>query len=308
MEQKKIILVTGATGSQGGSVARFLLAEGKFKVRCLTRNPASYKAVELQNAGAEIVKGDFDDITSLSLAMSGVYGVFGVTNFWEHFAREYEHGKNLILAVVASKVDYFIFSSLPAAEKISRGAFKIPHFDIKAALQDYAKSLKPDTAFVHVSGYYENMLSHTLPQKAADGNFYLQLPQGDTRYASVSVEDLGGVVRTMFDHPDVYKARTVGVVGADMHCADYAAILTKVLDKPVDYKHISREDYAALGFPGAEESANMYAYNSIHIPQRQIDLIETHGLNPHMHTFESWVLKNKELFLRAFAEQEKLAS
>lgn len=299
MGEKKIILVTGATGSQGGSVARYLLEEGVFAVRCLTRNGQSSKAIALQEAGAEIVEGDLDNPDSLLFAMKDVYGVFGVTSFWEHFEKEYEQGVNLVHAVAASNVNYFIYSSLPHAEKISGGNFKLPHFDIKARLQDYAKKLKPDTAFVHVAGYYENFRFFCLPQKAADGNYYLRLPQGDTSYASFSVEDLGGIIRTMFHHPETYKRRTVGVVGADMHCAEYAAIMSKVLGIPVIYQHISREDYTALGFPGAEELANMYTYNKIHIPNRRLDLIESYGLNPNMQPFETWMIKNKSVFEQA---------
>ncbi|KIC89751.1 NmrA family NAD(P)-binding protein [Flavihumibacter sp. ZG627] len=77
-----MILVTGATGAQGGSVAKALLEQGKFGVRVLTRNAGSEKALELAAAGAEIVTGDLDDKTSLLQAKQGVYGVFGLTNFW----------------------------------------------------------------------------------------------------------------------------------------------------------------------------------------------------------------------------------
>lgn len=305
MEQKKIILVTGATGAQGGSVAKFLLEEGKFAVRCLTRNPTSGEAMELAAGGAEVVQGSFDDMDSLLYAMQNVYGVFGVTNFWEHFEKEYQQGKNLVNAVAASNVDYFIYSSLPAAEKISNGKYKLPHFDIKADLQEYAKSLKPDASFVHVAGYYENFSSFCLPQKSVDGNYYLQLPQGDTKYASVSVEDLGGVIRTMFRFPEAYKKRTVGVVGADMHCADYASIMSKVLRKNIIYRKISREDYIAQGFPGAEELGNMYTYNKSYIPNRQLDLIESYGLYPAMQSFESWMIKNKKIFEQVLQLEEE---
>jgi uncharacterized protein YbjT (DUF2867 family) len=304
MEQKKIILVTGATGAQGGSVARFLLEEGKFAVRCLTRNPTSGEAIELAQAGAEIIQGSFDDMDSLLYAMQNVYGVFGVTNYWEHFEKELQHGKNLVNAVAASNIDYFIYSSLPAAEKISKGKFKLPHFDNKAGIQEYAKSLKPDSTFVHVAGYYENFSSYCLPQKASDGNYYLQLPQGDTKYASFSVEDLGGVIRTMFRFPEAYRKRTVGVVGSDMHCAAYAAIMSKVLGINILYKNISRDEYIAQGFPGAEELGNMYTYNKLHIPDRQLDLIESYGLYPGMQSFETWVIKNKKLFEQVLQLEE----
>jgi uncharacterized protein YbjT (DUF2867 family) len=308
MNQRKTILVTGATGAQGGSVARALLREGNYDVRCLTRNPESENAKALQHAGATIIKGDLDDITSLALAMEGVYGVFGVTNFWEHFDKEYQHGKNLILAVVAARVDHFILSTLPSAEKMSGGRFRIPHFDIKAALQQYARTIKPDTSFVHVGAYYENMLSFILPQPVGDGGFSWRLPQGNTKYASIAVEDLGPIVAAMFNHPDVYKKRTVGAVGTDMPFADYASVLSRVLQVPISYKHIPEQEFAALGFPGAAELAAMYAFNEAYITDRQMDLIESYGLNPSVQTFESWAIHNKENFLCLLAAQEKKAS
>src|ERR1700760_2410655 len=91
-----LILVTGATGAQGGSVAYALLQTGRFAVRCLTRNIASGKALALQQAGAQLVQGDLDDKQSLLRAMQGCYGVFGVTNFWEHYEKEFRLGENLV--------------------------------------------------------------------------------------------------------------------------------------------------------------------------------------------------------------------
>ena len=80
---EKLILVSGATGRQGGAVARELLSRG-YPVRGLTRNPESERAQQLAGLGIEMVKGDFDDVGSLNSATQGVYGVFSVQNFWEH--------------------------------------------------------------------------------------------------------------------------------------------------------------------------------------------------------------------------------
>jgi predicted dehydrogenase len=93
---RKTVLVTGATGLQGGSVARHLLRSGKYNVRCLSRNTASDKARALRHAGGELVAGDLGDHASLKAAMAGCDVVFGVTNFWEHFERERQHGANLV--------------------------------------------------------------------------------------------------------------------------------------------------------------------------------------------------------------------
>ena len=92
MAEKKIIAVIGATGAQGGGVARAILNDksGEFSVRALTRNVNSDKAKALTDIGAEVVKADLDDYESLKKAFEGAYGVFGITNFWEHFSPEKE--------------------------------------------------------------------------------------------------------------------------------------------------------------------------------------------------------------------------
>ena len=91
-KSSKIILVTGATGTQGGAVARELVKRG-YPVQGLSRNPDSYRALELTELGIPVIKGDFDDAASLDAAMQDVYGVFAVTNYWEHgFEREIAHG------------------------------------------------------------------------------------------------------------------------------------------------------------------------------------------------------------------------
>ncbi|MEA2462544.1 MAG: hypothetical protein QOJ98_291, partial [Acidobacteriota bacterium] len=138
MNRKKI-LVVGATGAQGGSVARNLLARGRFDVRALTRNANSPAAQELRALGAEIVQGDLDDPASIRVAVEGCYGVFGVTNFWEHFQREAEQGRNLVAAVADAGVQHFVFSTLPPVEKATNGALRSPHFDIKAEHEEYAR-------------------------------------------------------------------------------------------------------------------------------------------------------------------------
>ena len=205
MTDDKVILVIGATGAQGGGVARHLLNSGRFTVRCLTRNPSSEKAIALQEAGAEVVKGDFGELESLKTAMKGCYGVFGVVNFWEHFDKTYELGKNLVDAVAASNIKHFVFSTLPNAKKISGGKIEVPHFDIQAKLEEYTRGLGLNVTFVNPAFYFENFLSYFPPKKQEDGTFAFGFPQGDTLLAGVAIEDLGGVVTAIFNKPDDFK-------------------------------------------------------------------------------------------------------
>jgi uncharacterized protein YbjT (DUF2867 family) len=304
MQSKPIILVTGATGAQGGSVAETLLSDNKFTVRIFTRNPDSPQAIALEKAGAQIAVGDLNNIASIKKALQNVYGVFGVTNFWEHYESEYHLGKNLIDAVNQSDVKHFVFSALANYKKLSNGEFQVPHCDLKAELEDYTKDLKIPFTFIRVAFYYENFSGFLPLEEDINGNLHFGFPQGNTKLAMTSVTDVGGVVATIFDHPNEYIGRTVGVVGDDKPCAEYAYILSKALQRNVYYTPIPYARYAALGFPGVVELANMFEVQRRFIPDRLMDLIESYGLNPHMQTFETWVNENKQKLLNTVKTHE----
>jgi len=293
MVEKKTILVTGSTGAQGGGVAKHLLKSGRYTVRCLTRNPNSDKANALKLAGAEVRRGNFDDPASLSEAMEGCWGVFGVTNYWEHFAKELSQGINLVDAVKKAKVPHFIFSSLPSAKKITKGKIEVPHFDTKGQIVEHARKRKLGATLVSVAFYFENFINFFPPQKQADESYAFAFPQGDVPLAGVAVEDVGGVVASIFQNPPAFKNKTVGIVGDDLPCAEYAAIMSRVLGKKVVYNHMPREQYAQLGFPGADDLAAMFEFNRLYIPNRQADLEESRSLYAGMQRFESWVRANK---------------
>jgi uncharacterized protein YbjT (DUF2867 family) len=307
MNNKPIILVTGATGAQGGSVARALLAAGKFTVRILTRDPHSESARALENAGARVAKGNFNDIKSLEKAMKGCYGVFGVTNFWEHYEHEFQHGKNLADAVKTSGVKHFVLHTLADYHKLSGGLYKVPHCDIKAALQNYCRDLHLPASFVQLAFYYENFFNFFPLQQMEDGSYSFGFPQGDTKLAMASVEDLGPVVAAIFDHPKEYIGRTVGVVGSDATCAEYAAQMSEVLGKVVRFQYIPREVYAEFGFPGAVELANMFEVQRLYIPERQFNLIESYGLNPRMQNFRTWLKNHRSKFLQLLSTSGEIA-
>ncbi len=307
MNNKPIILVTGATGAQGGSVARALLASDKFAVHILTRNPSSKNALALSAAGAILIKGDLEDKKSIIAAMHNCYGVFGVTSFWEHYHNEYQHGINLLDAAKTAGIRHLVLHTLPNYSQLSGGKYEVPHCDLKAALKVYSRQMKLPATFVQLAFYYENFFNFFPPQPQEDGSFSFGFPQGDTKLAMVSVEDLGPVVATIFNHPDAYLGRTVGVVGADDSCAQYAAEMTEISGKKINYQFIPRDVYAGLGFAGAEELANMFEVQRLHIPDRQLDLIESYGLHPGMQNFRTWLTANKTAFLEML-EKSALAN
>ena len=290
---RPIVLVTGATGAQGGSVARHLLRRGRFAVRALTRNPESDAARELRELGAETVRGDLRDLASLRAALAGCYGVFGVTNFWEHFDGEYQQGLNLADAVSDSGVGHFVFSTLPAVSDLTSGELSVPHFDLKARMESYARSLSLPATFVHVAYYFDNFLTFFVPRRQEDGSYRFGFPQGDTRLAGVAAEDVGGVTATIFERRPEFIGRTVYVVGDDLAPADYAAAMARATGRPIAYEHVPREVFAAFGFPGAADLANMFEFYRTRVPDRQADLVRSRELYPDIQGFAPWLARHR---------------
>ena len=293
-DNRKKILVFGATGAQGGSVARNLLSRGQFDVRALTRKADSQAAQELRTLGAEVVQGDLDDPASLTAALEGVYGVFGVTNFWEHFDKEAEQGRNMIHAIAGSDVEHLVYSSLPPIEKATNGLLRSPHFDIKAEHEDLIRTLGIPATFVHVPFYYENFLYFFPPRPAGDGTYAFGFPQGERPLAAISVQDVGRIVAPLFEQPEKYIGKVLKLAGDELPAADYAAAMGRATGKDVRFTHVPRETFAALGFPGAADLADMFEYYRLHIPSRVRDIEASRALSPQLQSFETWAAKNAD--------------
>jgi len=303
MSSKPVILVTGATGAEGTSVVKHLLNKGRYAVRALTRNPGSGNAKHLAALGASIVEGNLNDVKSLRAAMEGCYAVYGFSNFRNNADVELEQGLNLLKAISKSNIQHFVFSTLPNAALISKGRLPVPHFDVKAELEEHARSLHLNATFLHIAFYYENLMYFVTPKKGFDGNYYFGFPQGDTKLSAVSVEDVGAIVSKIFDHPFEYIGRIVGVVGEDITGDEYAQIISNTLHKPVKYRHIPREIFAAAGFPGGGEIANMFEFTRNHFNNREADQLESLKLYPGLQGFETWAEKNAQKLESVFFDE-----
>lgn len=292
MNTQKKILVFGATGAQGGSVARQLLSRGKFAVRIITRKPDSPASAALRDLGAEVVQGDLDDRASLTAALQGCSAVFGVTNFWEHFEKEEQQGRNLVEAVAAAKVEHFVLSSLPPIAAATNGALRSPHFDLKAEHEQYARSLGIPSTFVHVPFYYENFLYFFPPRPAGDGTYEFGFPQGDTPLAAMSVADVGSIVAAVFEQPERYVGAVLKLAGDELPAADYAAVMSRHTGMRIRYTYVPRAVFASYGFPGAEDLADMFEYYRLHMPSRVADIETCRAIAPEIQSFDAWMAKN----------------
>jgi uncharacterized protein YbjT (DUF2867 family) len=293
------ILVIGGTGAQGGSVARYLLAEGRYRVRCLTRRVDSPAARALADAGAEVVQGDLADRESLDAALAGCEAAFGVTDYFEHFEAEYALGARFVDAVVDSAIEHLVLSTLPSAAQLSKGRLEVPHFEHKARLEALAREKEIYATFVHVAFYYENFLHNCRPRRQQDGHWAFGFPLGDARLSAVAVGDVGGVVAALLRRPGEFQGRTVSITGDQRTAAEYAAVIGAVTGRHVRYQHIPRETFAGLPLPGAAELADMFELFRSFAPANPDDLLQSQRLHPSIHTFESWACEHREALLAA---------
>lgn len=288
------ILVIGATGAQGGSVARHLLAEGRYRVRCLTRRLDSVGAVAIADAGAEVVEGDMADRESLDAALSGCEAAFGVTNYFEHADAEYQLGAQFLDAVVDSAVEHLVLSTLPSARALSAGTLEVPHFEQKARLEKLVRQKEIIATFVHVAFYFENFIYNCPPRRQADGSYAFGFPLGDALLPAVAVGDVGGVVAAILRRPADFQGKALKIVGDRRPAAEYAAAIGAVTGRMVRYHHVPREVFAALPIPGAAALADMFELYRSHVRSDPKDVADSLRCHPGMRSFEAWARENRD--------------
>ncbi|XP_048349540.1 nmrA-like family domain-containing protein 1 isoform X1 [Sphaerodactylus townsendi] len=296
MEDKKVVVVFGVTGAQGGAVARALLADGTFVVRGITRQPQQKAARELVKVGVDVVKADLDDAQSLEAALRGVDAAFLVTDFWEHLSEEREVAQGKRVADLARHLglSYVVYSGLENVRQLTGGQLAVPHFDGKGQVEEYFRSLGVPVTCVRLPCYFENFLTVFRPQKARSGDGYeLAIPMGDVPLDGLAVADLGPVVVTLMKEPEKYQGQTIGLSMGKLTVAEYAALMSRHTGKTIRDAKMSLETYEQLGFAGAQELANMFRFNRMK-PERDVAL--TQQLNPQARTFEEWMRKQRAAF------------
>ncbi|KAH7097938.1 NAD(P)-binding protein [Auriculariales sp. MPI-PUGE-AT-0066] len=249
--QKKLIVVFGATGTTGGSVAKYLLEDGTFAVRAVTRNVNSEKAKALKAAGAEVVQADLDKAETIPPTLVGAYGVSGLTDFWTIFptvgldpakaqAQEEVQGRLLVDASKAAGVKHFVWFDLWHSD--------VPHWEGKYQVGEYlAKSGLPYTRVVNAF-YMENLSNPAFGmfKKTDDGKLLLTISQpADTYVPSYSANQSGGWVLPCFKNPEKYLGKTIKTISEHLTPKQFAETLSKAVGKPVELAPLSNEEFEA---------------------------------------------------------------
>jgi uncharacterized protein YbjT (DUF2867 family) len=311
MVDQKIIAVVGATGMQGGGLARALAndSHGSFKARALTRSIISDKAKALTALGAEIVAADLDNLDSLKQAFTGAYGAFCVTNFWEHMSPEKElaQAKNLATAAKHAGLQHVIWSTLedtrrwvPLSDQrmpTLMGKYKVPHFDAKGEADGLFTQLGVPTTFLLTSFYWDNFIYFGMgPKQGQDGTLAITFPMGDKKLPGIAGEDIGACALAIFKRGRDQIGKTIGIAGEHLTGMQMAASLTRALGQEIRYQDVSPEVYRSFGFPGADDVGNMFQFNrdfnEAFCGARNPDTAR--ALHPALQTFEQWLKRNKD--------------
>jgi uncharacterized protein YbjT (DUF2867 family) len=248
------VLVVGATGQQGGAVAREWLRLG-YRVKGLTRNPSGPRARALAAAGATMVRGNLNDPTSLARALDGVDGVFLMTDFWEHgYDGEVRHGRNMIEAATQAGVRHLVYSSVASADRDTG----IPHFDSKHEVERLLAESALSWTVIRPVSFMENW--DAVPADVAAGVYATPLrPEAVVQY--VSVRDIGRFVAAAFESPAAWRGRSLDIAGSSLTVAGLADLFAEVLGRPVELRRIPWADYEARN--GVEMAVMMRWFDEV---------------------------------------------
>lgn len=249
MTDDRLILVTGATGQQGGAVARELLARGR-AVRAMTRSPDGETAESLATRGAEVVRGDLDDADSLRRALDGAWGVLSIQNTWEAgVEREEEQGKRLARVAKETGVRHFVYHSVASADRETG----IPHFDNKFRIEQTVRGLGfPSWTIIRPVFFMENLSGPGFKPAIEDGTLALGI-EPDTPLQMIAVADIGRYGARAFEHHEEMSGRAIDIAGDEMTATAIAEVLSEATGReithhrvPIEQVRESSEDLAIM--------------------------------------------------------------
>ena len=278
----KLIAVTGATGQQGGAVARKLLADG-WKVRALTRDLDKPAAQELKALGAEIVPGDMDDRAPLDAAFEGAHGVFSVQNFWlpgVGFEGEIRQGNNVADAAKATGVEHLVYSSVGAAH---RGMGQ-KHFESKWIIEQHIHTLDIPFTILRPVAFFENF--NWERAFILNGTFNAIGLRPEKERQLISVDDIAVFAALAFSNPADYRGKTIELAGDALTESQLADTFAKVIGRPVKLTMPT----GGGGWGDPEEMTAMF--NFFNGEAYDADIQALRKLHPGLLTLEQHLRKN----------------
>lgn len=276
-EEVTTVMVTGATGRQGGAVARHLLEAG-FRVRALVRDPQTPRARALAERGIELVQGDLEDLDSIQRALEGTYGVFSMQNYFQAgYDGEISQGTNLADVAKTAGIGHFLYSSVGSAYRDTG----VSHFETKWLIEQHIRSLDlPYTVlrpvfFMHNwEGMRERIFAGVL-EGPLDPSKPLQ---------QLAVDDLGSFAAMAFTDPERWLGREVDLAGDDPTMLEAARTFARVTGREVRYVQIPWDQFRQAA---GNEIARMYEW--FEAEGYEADILALREECPNLSTFEQYL-------------------
>jgi uncharacterized protein YbjT (DUF2867 family) len=282
MANKNLVLITGATGKQGGATIRHLAKHGGFKLRAMTRKPDGDAAKELAALGVEVVAGDLDDVSSLTRALDGAWGTFAVQNTWEAGVEKEEEQGKLFAKVAREKgVQHFVYSSVGSAHKNTG----IPHFENKIRVEGTVKQLAfPSHVILRPVFFMENLPSPWF----LNGDKLVTSLKPTTKLQMVAVDDIGKFGAKAFTDAVALKGAEIDIAGDAVTMVEAAAALSELLGRTVTFQQIPIEAVRA----NSDDMAKMLEWFDAVGYSADIPGLESrYGIRPI--TLKEWVRQQK---------------
>lgn len=235
MADRKAILITGATGQQGGAIAGELVGSS-FDLRALTRKPESPAARALADRGISVVQGDLNDDASLRKALAGVWGAYAVQNTWEAGVEgEEEQGKRFATLAKSAGVEHLVYSSVGSAHRKTG----IPHFENKWRIEETIRGLGfPSHVILRPVFFMENLVSPWF----LNGDRIVSALRPDTVLQMIAVRDIGKFGARAFTDAARLNRREIDIAGDALTLPAAAAALSRGLGRSIEYVPIPIEE------------------------------------------------------------------
>jgi uncharacterized protein YbjT (DUF2867 family) len=277
MSKKLVVLVTGATGKQGGAVARRLL-KGGHTVRAFTRKADSPAAKELSRAGAEIATGSLDERASLDRAIKGVDAVFAMsTPFEAGMEAETLQGVTVADAANAAGV-HLVYTSVGSADKNTG----IPHFESKALVEKHIAKIGVASTTIAPVYFMENAIAFGRAQ-LKEGTYAAAL-EPNRKLAQIALADIASFAVLALENRDRFVGKRYDIAGDDLSGNEAVEILSRVTGKKFSYFNVPMENIRKM----SEDMATMYTWFERVGYSVDIAALKRDFPSVGWHSFEAW--------------------
>jgi uncharacterized protein YbjT (DUF2867 family) len=283
---RRTIVVTGATGLQGGAVARHLLEDGWY-VRGLTRNATSKQAQDIAALGAEVVQGDMADAASLRPVFEGAYGIYSVQNpFISGPEAEVRQGRNVAEVAKDIGVEHLVYGSAGTGE-MGTG---IPSWETKLQIEDHMKALELPLTIVRPMAFME-LMTHKKFFPAASAWHLMPKLMGSSRNVGwLCTDDLGAIAAKAFADPHSFVGKDLALASDVQSLDECRSIYREVMGRNPRRLPMPVWLFERFGFVG-KDLTTMWRW--LRTGEVDLDTSPTRAIHPEALTVGGWLSKQK---------------